>query len=450
MELKKETDSRHYKVSQYYKSFSDEHKKEGIIYHSILGNGMIASIQLIHLLNNLTGKETFRRDHLSLREDLFNRLLKRKLIVNADFSEDESFCNKLSQNVANQIGHLRLCITDSCNMSCAYCHMNCKKKISNMPLKISIKAIDVYHKLIKQTGKKGKISFFGGEPLLNWKCLKESILYIKELDPSGKYFDPIYVATNGTLINEDIARFFLKTGTTMSISLDGLEGVNDAARKMQNGAESFKHILKGIETIFSIGYDKVSIISVIGDHNIDSISEIISFVAKKGISLSFHNAFAEPKEKSCRASEQKMVDNFFRAELFSREMGVKVEGPWRWPYVKAFATASVPSHCMASGRELSITTSGEIKPCPGFDETMGTIFDINGVFSSPLYKKVSSRKAPCIQECRGCNLEGLCGGGCMVNAGKINGRDVFKRDDSCFLVKSLFKKLMEKHLEALN
>ncbi|MFH1875151.1 MAG: radical SAM protein [Pseudomonadota bacterium] len=437
-----------YKISTYYRPFYSLNKKEGVIYHSLLGNGLVASTKLIRMLNDLRFKTKIKSKDLNLPVNLLNILKQRRLIISHNEHENTSF-NKLPEINNNCISHLRLCLTDNCNMKCSYCHMQCQRGSPNMSIDVARISLSSYYALLKRNKIKGKVTFFGGEPLLNWETLKYSIGWIKKHDTNGEYISQIYIATNGTLLTSSMAEFLLKNKVTVSISLDGLEDKNDEMRRMRNDSGSFQFITKGINILQEVGHKQFSLIAVIGNHNIDCIEDIILFAHKKGISLSFHNAFAEPKAISWSYPDYLMVERFFSASNYAKKLGMRVHGPWRWPFAKAFAFNQNPIHCLASGKEFSITVDGKIKPCPGFDTDMGSIDNFDQVFSNPLYDKVYKRRAPFLKDCKGCDLEGLCGGGCMVNAKKNHNGDIFRKDDSCYIVKSLFIKFMNEYVDGL-
>lgn len=437
------------RISKYYHSIVSPAKREGIIYHSLLGNGVVASRPLIDKLNLQRDKSSFEINRLSISHELVDCLRERKLIIDAGTHEDENLVVGCPANRGRDIKHLRLCVTETCNMRCSYCHMGCKITDKHMSFDVAVKAIDAFHDLIRRHGNTAKVTFFGGEPLLNWTCVRRAIQHIRQIDPDRKYFKTLYIATNGTCLDREKAVFLRDTETTLSLSLDGPETENDRVRIMQDGGGSYRKVMHGLSSLKEVGHKMHSFIGVIGDHNMEVIQKLIYLTAKHNMSLSYHNAFALPKEISSKASIEQIADAFIMADRLAKKLGLKADGPWRWPYMMAFSTNYSKRHCMASGCEISVTPDGQIKPCPGFNDIMGTIDDIEAAICSSLYDKVYKRRAPNIADCRGCEIEGLCGGGCMVNAGIINGGDFYRKDDSCSLVRELFIRLMNDHLETL-
>jgi len=75
-----------------------------------------------------------------------------------------------------------------------------------------------------------KICFKGGEPLLEFELVKETIRYMrtKEID-----FE-IRISTNGTALTESRMDFFARNNVEVCIGLDGYRRVNDLYRKFRN------------------------------------------------------------------------------------------------------------------------------------------------------------------------------------------------------------------------
>ena len=83
------------------------------------------------------------------------------------------------------------------------------------------------------------ISFFGGEPLLNFKTIKAFVQYLYE---NTINIPNLAIASNGTIMNKEIKEFLNKYNIHFCTSLDGPKMLNDLSR-----------VGSGIESV----YDKV-------------------------------------------------------------------------------------------------------------------------------------------------------------------------------------------------
>lgn len=170
----------------------------------------------------------------------------------SDFTEKEIrdfvFTHGFHQLVLN--------VTEGCNLKCKYCvyfseaYLHYQRQYQDkMDFSIAKKAIDYYiegYKKVKKGSpyKRGAITFYGGEPLLNFKLIKEIINYLKSIGEDNSF---IYsITTNGTLLTNEIIDFLVTNDFVISVSLDGPEEIHDNNRKYIDGRGSFSTVIKNI------------------------------------------------------------------------------------------------------------------------------------------------------------------------------------------------------------
>jgi uncharacterized protein len=109
----------------------------------------------------------------------------------------------------SQIYTLTLNVTQECNLRCKYCYVEKPGPIPFMSEKTARKAVDFilgFDDMVKFG-----ISFYGGEPLLNFPVVKSTIEYAsKEAEKRGLPKVKYHLNTNGTLITDEIIGFFHK------------------------------------------------------------------------------------------------------------------------------------------------------------------------------------------------------------------------------------------------
>jgi uncharacterized protein len=89
----------------------------------------------------------------------------------------------------------------------------------------------------------------GGEPtLLGVKYFREVIRLQKKYRPNGVTIEN-NLQTNGTLINDEWARFLSKHNFLVGVSIDGPELYHNAYRTNRAGRGTFKQTMIGIETL---------------------------------------------------------------------------------------------------------------------------------------------------------------------------------------------------------
>jgi len=138
-------------------------------------------------------------------------------------------------------------LTQNCNLACSYCFTYGKAE-KRLPLKTGQKIIDfLFDNAEKSGSKKIEISFWGGEPLLEWETLKDLVHYAEnrkngiEISFAG--------TTNGILLDEDRIKYLLEHQIFLMISLDGTEQTHDYYRKFKNGSGSHSLIMKNLEYV---------------------------------------------------------------------------------------------------------------------------------------------------------------------------------------------------------
>lgn len=143
---------------------------------------------------------------------------------------------------------LILQVTQQCNLRCGYCaysgnYYNREHSNQRMSWDIAKKAIDFYLQRSKES-EKLCLSFYGGEPLLEWSLIQQSVQYI--LEQKGDQPISFHMTTNATLLTKEKLDFLIKHKFHLLISLDGAKESHDANRKFASGEGSFDVIYKNL------------------------------------------------------------------------------------------------------------------------------------------------------------------------------------------------------------
>ncbi|MCB2362189.1 radical SAM protein [Clostridium estertheticum] len=144
--------------------------------------------------------------------------------------------------------------TSSCNLRCKYCIYSDQyptyKTYENkyMSFDLAKKAVDLYLKNFKRVqyrnpSRTATIGFYGGEPLLNFKLIKQVVNYIKEEYTEKVSFN---LTTNGLLFLGEVQDFLAKNDFCIIVSLDGNEENHDRNRVKINGEGSFSEVMNNI------------------------------------------------------------------------------------------------------------------------------------------------------------------------------------------------------------
>lgn len=252
----------------------------------------------IHVFNTLSGYYFYdvnKNDTVKVGKDLFEYLGNNKNDINISHELIEEI-NQLkrmgylsekrvkkiehpmtpfvSSYLERKVGKITLQVTQNCNLRCSYCPYtsnaggnrvhNSKRMSFDTAVKslemIKARSIDLDEILI---------SFYGGEPLLEFELIKKIVKYSKENFEGKKIF--FSMTTNGTLLNKDILLFLVENNFVITLSLDGPQEINDKNRKFHNSDKSvFNEVVFWIEYILRVYPDykyKIGINMVIDPQN---------------------------------------------------------------------------------------------------------------------------------------------------------------------------------------
>ena len=140
---------------------------------------------------------------------------------------------------------LCLIVSHACNLNCTYCSLgSVTGEGTTMSIETARKTLDWL--VPNAPGQKIDIDFFGGEPLLAWETVKDSILYGNEL---AKKFDKNLrwsMSTNAVGLTDEILDFCDEKYVSLVLSLDGAKQANDVFRLTKLGQSSYDKVLSNI------------------------------------------------------------------------------------------------------------------------------------------------------------------------------------------------------------
>lgn len=128
-----------------------------------------------------------------------------------------------------QVKALCLYVTHHCNLACRYCYAGAGRPETAgklMSARVARRAVDL---LIDGSGSRRhvEIDFFGGEPLLNFPVVRDTVRYARgRAEAAGKQVG-FTVTTNGLLLAPEVRRFLLENEVNVVLSLDGRPEVHD-------------------------------------------------------------------------------------------------------------------------------------------------------------------------------------------------------------------------------
>lgn len=432
------------------------HEENVLIYDAKTGKNLkinTDSLQVIELIQQGMSVEDIKNEFDAPQIDDLIAVLKEKGLVMEGIEAPPVLSpEKINEDYAKGkiVQHLRLNVTENCNLDCTYCYervsnIYAKKRI--MGWEVAKKAIDEFLAITKANQQKHiSIRFFGGEPLLNWKVVKQSIDYAKSQVDEDTHLNFI-INTNGTLLNQEIAKVLAENRVSIALSLDGVGDSHDKTRKYINGKGSFGVIDKNID-ILAENQCQFNLSVVCTDNNYPYLHDLIDYLKEKQeklryrMAVNFNNIQICDRHGIINMPTEEKVKYLVDAIQYAQERGIYCYGGLTHFVFDKLIKGFVGRYCAGLGSEFSVDPEGNVFPCSGIQTKLGTIYELDKIFNSEEYKELISRTSGTIKECEGCEIEGFCAGGCFAELLSDSGKEKGAYRD-CDLQKLTFTELVK-------
>jgi len=293
-------------------------------------------------------------------------------------------------------------VTEKCNLKCKYCtygkfyNNESIRSNNDFNLEHAIKFLKYIENLFNlekrhRFEEKLTISFYGGEPLLNFPFINSIVTYLTT-DSKLKEIVEFSMTINGLLLERHID-FLVEYDFKLAISLDGDKN-NNQYRVFPNGNESFGKVMKNV-TFVQNKYPKffkenINFLSVL--HNKNSLFQILQF------SNNNFNKFSSSSIIGSNNLNSKYLEEFKKTFLNRNQKNDNVlllkgktfnRNPEVWSFIKfmehysnnfrsdynnllfkdnSFNKEFVPTGtCSPFSLRLYITVNGDILPCEHID-----------------------------------------------------------------------------------
>ncbi len=300
----------------------------------------------------------------------------------------------LGHYLRNHVEKLTLQVTQRCNLRCEYCiysgnYDNRKHSDLDMSFETAKKAIDLY---LCSSGEMEEyfVSFYGGEPLLNLKLIKQCVEYIKS-KTVGKRVN-FAMTTNATLLKDETVDYLRSEDFGIMVSLDGSKKEHDRHRKFQNGEGSFDLIQKNLKRIKEKNPDFFSKITYNSVMNPDSDYRSVKTYFETDELLNSAEILTNivesenPGEKVKLSKDYLKIDKFDQLKLYllmlkkidEKDVSKLVMIRARYiirKYQEIIKKAEIGSKCHHNGpcipgtRRLFVNVQGKLFPCERVSET---------------------------------------------------------------------------------
>lgn len=335
-----------------------------------------------------------------------------------------------------------ICTTSDCNLRCKYCFVEAGDKCNYLESDIAIKLIKDN---LKYNPKELSIQFFGGEPTLNFKVIKDCVEYLKGIKGLKKFYE---ITTNG-IIAPKILDYLIENNFFFSISLDGLRKINDFQRPLSNGGGSYNLVLNTIKRIKEKNCE-IKLRTTVTSVSVKNLPKFIDEISKIGINIIHLEPFIPlgrgKKNKFLELKANEYIKQFKKALDMAKKRDIKIT---QFGLFSIFEP--LKQHCLSFyGNRMVLLPDGSLTYCLGCSEEYSQFSKIFCMgkynkktkmfdYKKPKIFEISLDYVDKIKKCKNCFAKYICSGICPAN-NIIRQGDPYKIDKfSCKIRKEIIR-----------
>ena len=325
-----------------------------------------------------------------------------------------------------QLKSLCLNISHDCNLRCRYCFAgtgNFGGARLNMPLEVAKGAIDY---VLSHSGKRKflEVDFFGGEPMMNWPVVQQTVLYGQSRKADTGKEIRFTFTTNAVSLSDEVSQWLLDHQVSVVLSHDGRKEIHDAMRVFPGGGASHDEITEHISR--HIAKDPTQNYYVRGTYssrNLDFVRDIQHWLDQGWRRLSMEPVVEKeaswrllpehlPQIEAEYAKLAKLYEEYQLAgdpfDFFHFNIDLQ-NGP---------CLPKRLTGCGAGYEYMVVTPEGDFYPCHQFvgreGYRLGSLSE--GILRPDVVEKFRQTHVYSKESCRQCWARFFCSGGCHANA----------------------------------
>ena len=313
---------------------------------------------------------------------------------------------------------LEISVTEKCNLGCPYCYV--ANKPTWMDTETFDKALPELYDMMKRSGCYDyHVSFFGGEPLLNFDLIKHAVPILK----ADQRCKGIGIITNLTLIDEEKLKFLKEYGVGISWSFDGmssnetrpllpiLENTNPETGELFDGIlelyKAKKHLMHELTNGCKV---------MIWPGNVKDMTENFEFLIDWGIdhpdfSLVRDDVWSIDDIKEYRTELIRLTDRYISKLKSGKACSVGFLRLAILDILFGLVKGKRPHGCFAGTHGAVLMSSGEFYPCARFASKKIMKMDEN--YNFKYYQELFDPRG--FDKCKECNLRQVCNAGCTYS-----------------------------------
>ncbi len=303
-----------------------------------------------------------------------------------------------------------LVLTHDCNLGCSYCYEG-EKFRKRMSDDVRDRALDL---AFADEAVAVQVSFFGGEPLLEWEQLVSATHAARSRAAATGKKLVFTVTTNGTLLDAERVQFLVENQFFIGLSIDGVRAAHEATRPTRGNRSSFDAVERALDLLLEAGA-WFETISVVDPKNVRLLGESVRWLAGKGVprialNPNFGAQWSDEELAAWEHGYRAAGALYLERSLSGRPLYVNVIEDKLITHVKDGYEPE--DHCAMGHGAVAVAPSGNLYPCERMVEEDRSgelrIGDVFGGVDRGRVMVLDAQKGPVNHECGGCGVQSRC------------------------------------------
>lgn len=323
---------------------------------------------------------------------------------------------------------LCLNIAHDCNLACKYCFASqgdyggVKREL--MSFDVAKRAVDF---LIRTSGSRQhcEIDFFGGEPLLNWPVVQQTIEYVESIQAKHNKIFKLTLTTNGVLLTQDKIDYLNEHNLSLVLSLDGREDVHNRMRPSAGGTDTYQAVAKNlINAVRQRDGREYYVRGTYTHNNLDFADDVVAMSDLGFVHLSMEPVVGKDGEYVLRDEDLPAIEKEYE-KLAAIYLERQREGRgdefnffhFNMDLYRGPCMAKRLRGCGAGHEYMAVVPNGDIYPCHQFvgrdGYVLGNVYE--GLKNITIPKAFRNTHVLTKPVCAECWAKFFCSGGCHAN-----------------------------------
>jgi len=321
-------------------------------------------------------------------------------------------------------------LTHDCNLRCPYCFTGAKFA-REMTVETARRTAEFVVDYAKQHDQPAVFSFFGGEPMMAWDMLVETVLHAERAAEAAGVTAIFRMNTNGLLIKPAHLAFFEEHDLIFILSIDGNQAMHDTERVTEGGAGSFEVLAAKLPGFLEHNPGLTASI-VVTPNNVVHAADGIRFLFDQGLRFlivkpDITQPWSQQSVAELERQYERVADDYLARLRKGDDLYLNLFDDKWINHAKGLEGISI--RCDVGTSQISIAPSGNIYPCVRWvreeaeEDTVPKLGDVwQGMLAEPLAKIRAESHAP-KQPCSSCSYnDGRCANECACEHYSATGR----------------------------